>query len=365
MNNNLIYEDFLMQLVSIDKICDYFKSDIDSVINGIAQYIKNALEKIKNVHNDLYEEFKQKITTPNYEYAGAISSDKFETFFDQNLTIKNSRNIINFLWSFIKIIVSNIIFIGISGEKEEENFEHFKQKINEGINYLQTFMTIDKQAFEKIINEGLFVIEKTFGNVETINKNQFYKYVIRLSLFDARIHADKQKSKKSSGFVIDKFYSESESVRLTLNKYFNESEIEYINEYNQLPYNKGTIDATNYNTNYGRFCLINNIYHVSGFSGSTFELFAYCMLFGFGINKTQIHALIAIFLQFNLMRGTHSDLEVICVIVKLSEHFLQLSNVIQNVVHADHIVFNKGKLQENLLLEFKSEEDKIKFKYIL
>jgi hypothetical protein len=364
------YNDFIRQFLSIERVCDVYKLEIENIINLIGKYINNTLEKIKNVHNDLYEEFIRKITTFNLEYTGSMTKIEFYDFYfkckNNMLTINNSRNIINMLWSFIKIIVSNIIFIGTT-KNIDEDYITFKSQILNGINYLGIYMDFDQTLLHKIINDCFQRLELHFGieNVKTINQNQFYKYVIRLSLLNPRLIADQQKCDKPSGFIIDKIYQSSDTFRLAINKYFLETELDYINRTGLLPFVGSAIGSVNVDTNYFRFCSINNIYSVCGLSGSTFELMMYVLIFNICDNDNQenLKGLMALFLHFHLMRGTHSDLEVVCAFVKISEWFPCLMLICNTIVGNNMITFNYGKLSENLLLGFKSDNNKLKYRF--
>lgn len=368
MHNDVI-NNFIDQVISIDKVCIYYKNDIDSIINLIGKYIIDTLEKIKNVHNDLYNEFIIKITQQSLDYAGSMTISEFNQFCveckNNCLTINNSRNIINMLWSFIKVVVSNIIFIGVTS-KQDENYLTFKNGIKNGIKYLQTFMNFNDQLLLSVITEGFDKMELSFGteNIHTINCNQFYKYIIRLSLLEPRIVADLQKAERQSGFIVDKIYKQSEIFRLIINKYLLHTELTYTENFDTVPFTGSMIGSVNVNTNYYRFCAINNIYNVCGLSGSTFELMMYVLMLDMVNihNKIHLKSLMALFLHFHLIRGTHSDLEVVCAFEKLILWHPYLKQTCNNILLDGVIVFNKGKLSENLLLDFFSDDEKLKYR---
>lgn len=370
MSNNVI-NNFIDQIISIEKVCTCYKNEINCVINLIGNHMIDVLEKIKNIHNDLYNEFIRKITLPSLDYVGSMTISEFNQFCidckNNCLTINNSRNIVNMLWCFIKIIISNIIFIGATS-KQDENYLTFKSNIENGVKYLQTFIDIDSQLLLTIINEGFDKMELKFGieNIKLINSNQFYKYIIRLSMLEPRILADLQKTEHKSNFVVDQIYQQSEIFRSVTNKYFLQSELSYIEKFNILPFAGSMIGSVNVNTNYYRFCTINSIYNVCGLSGSTFELMMYILMFKMINKNDQIHlkSLMALFLHFHLTRGTHSDLEVVCAFEKLIIWYPYLNPLCSHIIQNNTIVFNKGRLSENLLLDFTSEMNKLKYRFV-
>ena len=360
--------DYIQQLTSISNITSHYINDVTNIINIIGKYIFDILQKIKYLHEDLYLEFIKKITTNSKDYVGYINESELEIFLDDcnncRLTICNSRNIINMLWSFIKIIVSNIIFIGTT-ENLEEDYIFLKSNIDIGINYLKTFINFNSDLLTNLINKGFYELELEYGieNLQTINRHQFYKYIIRLSFLEARKIADLQKSDTESGFIADKMFDFTYDI---INKYFLNYELNDFNKLNKIfPFSGNFIGNVNVNTNYYRFCTINNLYSVCGLSGSTFELLMYVFMFGIvdQFDEIQLKSTLILFLHFHLIRGTHSDLEVVCAFEKISKWFPELNSILSTIITNNMIVFNRGMLLENLFLNFKSDINKLKYRF--
>lgn len=355
-----MFRDFISQLECVDKICKLHEENINFTINFVTKKIVVCLNKVKTIYPNIYAEFLNQTSNESFEYAGHMNETEFKLFcinsINGNLTIKNSRNLINVLYGFIKIVITKIIFIGITSENTI-NYLKFKLSIEKGVNHLSEFICINKQILLKVMYEGFDSLESLFGieNIKTISISQFYKYIVRLSLLEPRQISDQQKINDGSGFVLKTYYKDL-CISNIINKYFLPHELEYINDKHELPFGGSAIGTLNKNTNYYRFCTINNIYHVCGLSGSSFEMGMYLLLLDDEIN---LKYLIIIFVQFHLMRGTHSDLEVFMAFEKLKKYFSKLNVIFKN----DNVIeFTKGHLLDFLFNPHSKFEEKLKYK---
>lgn len=346
-------EDFQNQLSSLDKVLNVNFDDVVNMINKIGYYIVTSLDKIKDVHCDIYTNFLLKITTFDENYVGTIELMDIDNFYfkckNNMLTINNIENVMNMLWCFIKFIVSDIIFIGVTSQ-ENENYEKFKSNINNGILYLKLFMNFDENKLHILICECFSKMEIMYSDIKTINKNQFYKYVVRLSLLEARIISDGQRSNPNPNLNLNKKHENYEIDQINLQKYTTKF--------------KKNIGSLNTETNYYKFVTINDIYSVCGLSGSTFECMMYTLIFNI-VDQSYQNEIISnmiLFELFHLTRGSHSDLEIVCAFEKISKYYSCFDNLLKNVVNCNYIVFNKGKLSENLFFGYTFEENKLRYR---
>lgn len=363
--------DFRDSLMSVIKVSEMLKCNIEPLINRIFSSVLKIINKIQS------ENYSSKFTTIHFFtslekgmgiFAGAMPRDEFfmlgKLSEENKLTIKHVRKCCNMLWCFVKYILTQLLFGFVSNGQNKISFDLYKQNYSYGIDQLRLFLReicdINYDLLQHLITFGIGFTEFNYGKecVE-ITEKLLYEHIIRLTYTECRTKSTKERNLQKCGYdevqlsqasiVISKYLSDEEKTQVLPNK--------------KYPWSGDSIHGIISNTYYENFCKNHDIHIGSGLSGTTFEIVMYMFaIFNFQ-SHDEIQGILAFVFNFHILRGTHSVMEVVLAFYEINKHllnhyqfdFINLNKFLENVVSVDEngkkiLKFTKSKLCEEFVL---------------
>lgn len=363
------YQDFVESLQSVIKCSRELKDDVAILINKLFQISYKTIEKLKKEKRfGIVSKFMQTLEHKIGEYAGAMTDGEYyflcEMANHNLLTIKHCRKCCNMFWAMCKIIFTSVIFEGVAETSAEILISDFMTNLDIGLYSFQQFFSdildndINTVLLQQTILEGFAGIEQNFGfdAERKITKELFYNHVIRMTFLEPRFNLTFVRDESISGYHPHKLSSVSDFILMHLT----DEEISQTMPGEHFPWKGKSICGVKAGSEYAKFCFDNGIYSVSGMSGTTFELMLYMLILLNPTNKQTIISIMLFFLNFHVLRGTHSVLEVVLAFYHINNYIENdtLNDILSNVC-ANSCIQYSTLLCENLLLSDKKIESEL------
>jgi hypothetical protein len=342
------FTDFVNMIDSVIKYSNILHYDVSDLINKL---FVMSYEIITKLNSDLTKEFMIALRYGIGDFAGAMCETEYWDLCKlakiNCLTIRYCRKCCNMFWVLCKVVLTKILFLDFSGGLENILITTVKRTTPNFTNFDIMFPECNKEILSKIIWSGLNGIDNKFGKDEKreINADLFYRNVIRLSHSEPRHLNETDRDNLVCGY--NKQFLESVCDKIM--KFLTSEEISQIKPKEFFPWTGKSICGVKPTSDYYKFCKENNIYFVSGMSGTTFELAAYLIMLLRPTTTKEIKTMLIFFLNFHVLRGTHSAYEVILAFDALSFFFdLDLIKDIFSSVRHNGVILYSTDLCEKI-----------------
>lgn len=351
-------DNFIKSLESLQLCVDENSDNIADLINKIFKLTDTVIIKLlDNKKFYVVNKFFYTIEKGIGKFAGAMTYAEFcylrQLALENLLTIKHCRKACNVFWALCKVFITYIFLDGLGNAVDNIRIDIVKENINNGmINLDRYFHDIDVKLIKKIFVDGINLTEEIFGKeivVET-NTDLFYKHVVKCSYLEGRIKSTKLRG-NHGGYSADIL----NSVYTYIQPLLSDEEMSQ-----QLPDEKYPWTGENIigitEGYYLDFCLKNNLYFVSGISGSTFELMLYMIALFKPKSEQEYKTIMLFFLHFHVIRGSHSVLETVMSFYEVNNYLTNvpeierhhLTKLITNIIHMNTLR-HSTKLCEELI----------------
>ena len=371
-------ENYVKNLQSVIDTTHFHSLHLNLLINDIFKFVHAVVTKLENYQQtfitqstQILKNFYSYLESGIGSYAGAMTKNELYELFSKSalgmLNYKHIRKCCNMFWCFIKIILTELLYYFVCVDAlgfytPELEFELFKNNLNNGTDKIVLFFLdleygIDLNLLKLFIEYGIHAtLDKYNANCKIINSKLLYNHIIRLTYFNCRSKTEDGRDSTKCGYnkeiinsacdMLSNFLSEEEQTQKLTDEIY--------------PWTGHSISGIKESSHYFKFCNDNNLYNVSWMSGTTFELVMYMFVF-FKFDEIKIKSLIILFLNFHILRGTHSVFEVVlgiyevCKFLKSNkiEQYIILENILlSHIVTIDnqkYLVFDKFYFCETLL----------------
>jgi hypothetical protein len=310
------------------------------------------------------------------EMAGAMTKTEFYVIFSsiETVTITHIRKIFNAFWVLCKVVIPFLIYYGVNNKCNEMRLDMFTKDIHKGVmfisNFMKDFINIDETLLYHVLSDGLNAVTNNEDPDRKITISHFYVHVIKMIHIGTRFKSQSERQNIMSGYN----YGFMNSVGYVITKYLTDEEKTQISPRQIFPWTDKFIYAPDSSSHYYKFCKTNEIYFVSGRSGSTFELMTLILIFfsDIGKNRNKMLSLMMYFIHFHITRGTHSILEVLLAFYDIIEYFQvrsiymyqSLSDIMSPFLKENKLIINKTTSVTDLISGKLSHSDEL-IRYIL
>jgi hypothetical protein len=311
------------------------------------------------------------------EFAGAMDESEFNQLVlianENNLQIHHIRKVFNAFWVLCHTILPFLVFSGIAKDKHTIRLDDFVKNIDLGINNLSKYMhdllpdPININVIKHVIMDGLTTITDPRDPDRIITQNHLYSHVIKMTYIGSRLKNTTERDSNVCGYRNNEMNSASDII----SEYLSKEEKFQVKPGNIFPWNGNSIFGVNMLSYHSTFCTSNNIYFVSGRSGSTFELMMLILIIfpSYGKNLKLMKGLLMYFIHFHVIRGTHSILETILAFYDIIEYlqiienkdYISLELIMFPFIVGKTLIINKNTPCENLLTGQLYAEQKIEY----
>lgn len=323
-------KNFIINLDCILSITNLFADNLNITINKIFIIIDKIILKLQlsEIPNQeiIINSFFECLNFGKGTFAGSMDKDEFYHLISKShlnlLNYKHVRKCVNAFWCFIKKIVTEIIYYFICKSKIDNNFvcnlEDFEKNVDTIIKMAVNFINqpnesdkneiflLNEELLFKLIKKGLKLTINKFGNFCILTADLLYKHILRFTHLEGRQKSEIFRNKNICGHKSDFLNASYDKIKMFLSE-------------NEIDWNGNFIFGIDENSSYHTFCKKNNLYNVSWLSGTTFELMLYALIFLNFKNEIEIKTLMILFLNFHIIRGTHSVFEVILAFYEINE----------------------------------------------
>ena len=328
-----------------DGIVDVMRSIVIFVNKALSAICKNDICGSNIYYSGIIEFFRFVLTNSTGSFAGSMTYTEFQDICTNvdGITIHHARKIMNIFWAFCKVIMSPVILSGVTNDAQIDLVD-FIPNIDKGIKNLCDVCVdcgmIDSDLLKHIIRDGCIAVYVP-GETRMLNNPRFYGNVIKMQYIGSRNKILKERSAdttKIMGYRINEMRMVDKHIR---DNYLCSSETELLKSCSgenqiRLPWDGKQILAPMADSHYFKYFSSQNLYFVSGRSGTTFELMMMMMILLPSINihgekdkdhtrKTMLNVMM-FFLHFHILRGSHSAFEVFMAFCDIYEYLSSKSH---------------------------------------
>lgn len=355
MSNN--YEDFIGSINSVSYCSELTGCDLKKLINNLFRLSNEIIIKLNN-QNRIYiiKKFIDTISCGIGDFAGAMTEDEFYLLChksqENKLSLNHCRKCCNVFWALCKTILSEILF-----DEDETNIllSYFFSTLEKRVITVKYFFpNLNESLFKEIMSDGISGIELNYGIDENriINPKLLYEHIIRMTFLDARQISTKMRGNIAGGYDFHKL----NCIHHFIMPLLTEEEKNQRKVFQQYPWTGVGINGIQ-KCEYYNFCKDNDIYFVSGLSGTTFELMLWMIILFKFEDETLLKTIIMLFMHFHIFRGSHSVLEVVWGVYEINKYLnskndvahINLKNILSRVCDKDKIKYSTD-LCYNLIL---------------
>lgn len=347
-------DEFINFKVSLEDILissENTKDDIIKIMKNIIINIRDALENTTNkiIRKKYFDNLKKHMG----DFAGAMFEDEFYEIYNlcvsNNINLKYIRKVFNAFWVFSKIFVTHTIYESIKTKNLvtpiyiKNNVQDICDDVYD--NFKKINFTINKELLKCVIKDGISIIFNPFSPDRHISVDHLYLSIIKMPFIGSRYKNNLQRCDKTIGYNKEYMNSVYDIIKSELL----ESEKNQVVENNLYPWTGLSVYGVKSSCDYYKYCKKNNLYFVSGRSGSSFELFImYLILFpNIMYDEKSLRALIVFLINFHVVRGTHSVLEVVLAICDVCEYLGKNGTYVCEMLSLyveDNILRSEGKI---------------------
>lgn len=361
-----VYKNFIDNFVNVVETTKQMENEIVNLLEKIKNLINNTLNKMK-MYNFVkpIDDYYRLLTSGIGEMAGAMTLEEIDEIFSEsnNISIKHIRKIFNAFWAYCKVIITFLIFYGTVGNVESKKLKDFAANYHNGIsffeNFVKDFITPNILLLTHIVQDGLVrVLDPTDPN-RIITQSHLYMNIIKMPYIGTRQKMQSERDVgNTSGFNI-KFLNSVENLIID---HLTDHERKQIIHPNKFPWNGNFVYKPSDTSYHSIFCKNNDMYYVSGRSGSTFELMTHMMiLFQDEMNGNFISSIIMYYIFFHVTRGSHSVIEVVLAFYDICEYinkknishevkgYDELLHILSPFLFEKAIIFHKTNLAHELI----------------